>query len=350
MEEKIWSVATIDKKFRELNPKEEKNREQLLKQAVLRFIRCCESNNIKESSTHNIAKKNIKIIQQVYRAAFQFDRALTLYLSSGELKKMVQFVRDIEGKKTVTEVPYEDFYTLISGDLRIKNYSQGKSKEQLAREQQQLEASSLRRQHIQKLQQMASNIQEKMESNKNNNQIQQAQTFIFPSQINSNSEIKRSVLNRGDLNEAYAAARYDILYKKEVELPKSITYEWFFKNYIEEIDNTSAVVEEDIERIDLGVSIAVKSTSATAPGLKQYLQAANIVKKMFLEKEHKEENQQRIEEELTAFKNNLKKEIKAKVQRKITKRNAFTYENKAKNKLEEITDMVYIEEVDKILT
>lgn len=351
MKEKIWSVATIDKKFRELNPNEEA-RELLLKQTVLKFTSCCEKNNITESSTRNIKKKNTETIQQIYRTAFQFDRALALYLSSGKLKKIVQFVKDVEGKKTIIEVPYEDFYTLISGDLKIKNYSHGKSTEQLKREQQQLRMSSLRRQHIQKLQQMVLSIQKKMESNQDKkiNQMQQAQTFTFLSQKAPNSEISRSILNRGDLNEAYAAARYDILYRRE-ELPKSITYEWFFENYIKEVDNTPAIVQEDIERIDLGVSIAVKSSGATAPKLKQYLQAANIVKaRIFSEKENKGKNQQIIEEELTDFKNSLKNEIKEKVQKKVIKRNAVTYKNKAKNTLEEIVNIVYIEAIDEILT
>lgn len=346
-------VIDIDKEFNELTKAEEESRYIFLKQATSDFLNNCNKKIIQEIEGLLATRDTV---QSVYKRAFQFDKALHTFLSSGKVEKKVHFVKENNGNRTVIEIPYEDFHNLITEKLRIINVGLNRrSKIQLETEYKQLEGQEIRKKHLLKLQLMAKVIEKKMRKNtvtieygqgenqKTMRQMRQSQVFRYDSQSNNN-KILHSLLNIGDLNEAYAAARYDILYMKKKELPKSITYEWFFKNYIQPIDNAEAIISEDIVRTTNSkeVSIAVKSKSAKAPGLTQYFEAANVVneKIIALESNKRIKNKQkRISS--NAFKKDLFSEIKKSVQK-----SAPATRNKEKQNIEEefISDLVEIME------
>ena len=290
----------LDEALDELEKTQERQK-KLLKIATNNFLDLCGRENITiETVNQKIRQKNLDSIQRLYRAAFQFDKALTIFTSQGKIAKEVHFVIDSNTSnaktKQIIKIPYDQFYLIITKDLKI---SLPKGLSTLKEEMEKLEKETKKKKVLKKLQKMANEIQTEMEKNtkeytkgdKTWIQIKQNQLFSYTN--DKGQKIVHSLLNRGDLNEAYAAARYDIL-QKRISI-KSVNYEWFFQNYISKIDNTPAVIEEDIER--KGVSIAVKSVGAAAPGLKQYMQAAQIVKSQ-IEKEKKEIKSSKLKEEI----------------------------------------------------
>lgn len=225
------------------------------------------------------------LLRAKYLLAFNFDRYLTMFLD--ELPKEALYVYEEEGQLTTYNMSMQSLakYADKEGRLRL-------SKNQLMQESQKGERvieNRFPQEHIAKAQAAYQGTVARLNeyydaANVTNDSERQGGILMW--KTSHDWELSR-VLNKGDIKEAYAAflltehqSQYDVLANDNSGTPKyydDTMIANFYKNYIFNVTNKAAIVEEDI--ITSTFQYGVKSEAAPMPSLNQYLTTARWIKK-----------------------------------------------------------------------
>ena len=224
------------------------------------------------------------IIKSNYLLAFNFDRYLNNYLDKQPKKALFVFE---DNKNTLST------YKMSLINLAKHINAQGRiniSKNQLQKEQTELledaQNNNIHQKHIAQGQAAyRGTIARLGEYYKQANLSGSSAQGGLLMWKESHNWMINTVLNKGDIKEAYASflltehkTSMDYLNKEsqgKAEYYDDALIATFFKEYINKVTNKPALLEEDI--VTKEKQYAVKSKAAPAPSLKQYIDAANLI-------------------------------------------------------------------------
>lgn len=234
-------------------------------------------------------KNNIQFLKMKYLLAFNFDAKLTAF--RGQLPKEAIYVF-WDSYRQQTRSYKMSMNRLVeladeNGRLFLKKRDL-KAEEKLAIEQNQ--AMGFNQKHIIEAQAAYRGVASRLTQFYKKTGVNglQRKNGLLMWKLNKQWTIAR-VTNYGDVKEAYIAAlmtkhkqNIDKLYGLGPGQPKyydDLLIESFFNNYIHEVTNLAAVVEEDINFEDGVSQYAVKSKGASLPSLNQYFTVAEFISK-----------------------------------------------------------------------
>lgn len=244
------------------------------------------------------------IVKSKYLLAFNFDRYLNSYLDKQPKEALFVF----EGSKNTLST-----YKMSLINLAKHINAQGRiniSQTQLTKEQTELiediKNDNIDAQHIAQGQAAYKGTIARLgEYYKQANLSGSAAQGGLLMWKESHEWIINTVLNKGDIKEAYASflltghkTSMDYLSntsRGQAEYYDDSLISTFFKEYIHKVTNKPALLEEDIVTKDK--QYAVKSKAAPAPSLKQYIDAAQLIANN-KNKITKEQLEERINEEI----------------------------------------------------
>ena len=220
-----------------------------------------------------------------YLLAFEFDEALNEYLG-GLPKKGIYVYVDSEGKPVTYEMSMENLakYANAKGILLIskKALDRGVKENNLSILDGQ--DSKINKSHLNVAQKAYLGVSNRIK----NSPIAPPDAPYLLMWKEKNDWKVSTLLNKGDLKEAYVAALMEEHQKKCLcsliggDVGNNPYYSHklistFFNKYIYNVTNMPAIVEEDIISSFYGAQYAVKGSTASLPGLEQYLKAASFI-------------------------------------------------------------------------
>lgn len=222
--------------------------------------------NVVEELKKKQSQQSLKLvkIRNIYQNAINFDIILNAYLHG--LKKQIIYVNNVNGRRELFQLDYQDLPKFITANKKISiSTAQLKAEESyfINQTNQQMAAMDKIIDAFEKLFRENTVSYEKKKNHKTieYKRIKQNQIVEF-----ANGE-KFSVLNIGDLNEAYAAMSLS-----KTENFKNISLRYFFENYLQNVDTTPSIIEEDVQGDS--AQYGIKSLGGSAPGLAQFFTIA----------------------------------------------------------------------------
>lgn len=222
------------------------------------------------------------LLRTKYLLAFNFDKAVNAFLE--ELPKEALYIYDNQGKLETYSMPMTDLakFATATGRLNV-------SRNQLTRDGKTAMENAenlFPQEHVMKAQAAYQGTNARLGEyyKKRGLSGSQAQGGLLMWKISREWNVAR-VTNRGDLKEAYASflltehqSKMDHLVSHQTGSPRYYDDEMiedFFHQYIYNVTNKPAIVEEDI--ITSVMQYGVKSAGAEMPSLDQYLKVAEWV-------------------------------------------------------------------------
>lgn len=234
---------------------------------------------------------DVFFIRSKYLLAFQFDYQLTLFRE--ELPKSVLFVYETSSKESIAAVEtvnisMQQLVQLISSDERVyQNLTILQRNNNLKNEEKkEIEEEKVKKIHLQKAQSAYAGTIARLNKFYETSDLKQKQSGLLMWKIGREWQLAK-ITNLGDVKEAYASAlmrrhKSNIDYLcavKNIGSPDYYSHEListFFNNYIYNVTNKPAIIEEDIY-INRKEQFSVKSNKAGAPSFNQYYDFAKFI-------------------------------------------------------------------------
>lgn len=242
-------------------------------------------NTTSEKSAFLIKKNKIQFLKMKYLLAFNFDAKLTAF--RGQLPKEAIFVM-WDSKKQQTKsykMSMNKLVELANGEGRLflkVGDLKGEEISQIEKE----DKNGLDKKHIDEAQSAYRGVAARLTQFYNKTGVRYCKNGLLMWKTSKLWTIAR-VTNYGDVKEAYIAAlmtkhiqNVDKLYGLGPGQPAyydDLLIESFFNNYIHNVTNMAAIVEEDINFDWNSAQYAVKSAGASLPSLNQYLTTAKFI-------------------------------------------------------------------------
>lgn len=242
-------------------------------------------NTTSEKSAFLIKKNKIQFLKMKYLLAFNFDAKLTAF--RGQLPKEAIFVM-WDSKKQQTKsykMSMNKLVELANGEGRLflkVGDLKGEEISQIEKE----DRNGLDKKHIDEAQSAYRGVAARLTQFYNKTGVRHRKNGLLMWKTSKLWTIAR-VTNYGDVKEAYIAAlmtkhiqNVDKLYGLGPGQPAyydDLLIESFFNNYIHNVTNMAAIVEEDINFDWNSAQYAVKSAGASLPSLNQYLTTAKFI-------------------------------------------------------------------------
>lgn len=254
-----------------------------------------ESPTGKNIDTKTLKTKRLQCLQDIYKAAFQFDDELALYLYGNKVPKMGYYVFEDEVTHKLITYPMsmeemaERIYTDDGKSARInlsktalENFLQATNRQALEDQNE----DAIWKDKVMKARAAFAGAQNRLDVYYNNlseelgKKSQRQGGYLLWKQHNEWKWIQ--VANSGDLKEAYVQMIYEEHVEKITGI-KDIGQQPYYSHeliglyvgYVGVVTNTPAILEEDV--VTLSGQFGIKSKKAALPTLGQYLYAAQTV-------------------------------------------------------------------------
>ena len=272
----------------------------LLKQAASTFLKIYEDNKLVEKISFNkkyrdlsenekiIKKENIQSRQEyfqlVYKAALDFDKALSIYRES--LPKSLLYTYTSKNKIATFELPIETLADFVTSEGRIRGLSYKFLTEVKGLVEKEKTDDKEQQKHIAQVTAAYRGVEARLNRFYEKYGVGQRQGGLLMWKLNKEWNVAK-VTNLGDVKEAYQRALMikhksdlDKLCNIDAGSPKYYSHALiatFFNEGIANVTNKAAIIEEDL--VFDTYQYSSKSKGASLPSLSQYVKVAQFILK-----------------------------------------------------------------------